>query len=300
MTIYGPDVSHYQGTVDWSKVAAAEGFAFVKASEGMYADDHYASNRAGSKRLPVRGAYHFGRFSGDPAAQARFFASTVGPVGVGDFLWLDAEDTSAPVGAATVKWISTFLTTLATATGLPASRIGIYTGAWWWNPHTAGSGAFADHPLWVSGYGVKAQIPTGFSTALIWQYTNKATVPGIGAPCDRSVYSGTPAQLKARAGYPDVVTAVPRPVPVQAVHLAWTRSIRFHSTGTDVNHLLGHIHPEGDAQLAAAKARNLVPLMDYPTWGRIRAVQRNHATLWPERLRGVVGARTWRQITGHA
>jgi GH25 family lysozyme M1 (1,4-beta-N-acetylmuramidase) len=228
VNVYGPDVSHYQGTVDWHKVAASgEGFAFVKASQGMSADPMFARNRAGSLLLSVRGCYHFGNFSGDAAAQAQFFVRTVGKIHDGDFLVLDAEDTGAPKGQACVDWIATFLATVQRESGLPASRVLVYTGAWWWNPHTLGSSRFVDHPLWVSGYGKKPSMPLGYSSALLWQYTNSARVPGIPGGNDRSVYAGTLAQLRARAGNPVVVvpggggggTGVPVP-PLPVVHLS--------------------------------------------------------------------------------
>jgi hypothetical protein len=45
----GIDASHWQGTIDWSRVAGAgKRFVFLKASEGRnYTDPTYASNRAG-------------------------------------------------------------------------------------------------------------------------------------------------------------------------------------------------------------------------------------------------------------
>ena len=61
----GIDVSHWQGTINWPKVAAAgKKFAIIKATEGTnYVDPHYATNRAGrqggravDRRLPLRPA----------------------------------------------------------------------------------------------------------------------------------------------------------------------------------------------------------------------------------------------------
>ena len=47
----GIDVSHWQGTITWSKVAAAgKKFAIIKASEDDdFVDDHYLTNRAGAQ-----------------------------------------------------------------------------------------------------------------------------------------------------------------------------------------------------------------------------------------------------------
>lgn len=70
---FGPDVSHYQGHVDWAKVkAAGAGFGIAKATEGLtYTDNQFQVNWAGmrSAGLKVRGAYHFGRPGSDAAKQ---------------------------------------------------------------------------------------------------------------------------------------------------------------------------------------------------------------------------------------
>jgi len=72
----GIDVSHWQGTIDWSKVAASGvSFAIAKASEGKsVVDPTYAENVAGASAAGIRiGAYHFAQPStkvGEAAAEA--------------------------------------------------------------------------------------------------------------------------------------------------------------------------------------------------------------------------------------
>jgi len=58
----GIDLSGYQPTVDWTKVAASGiAFAFIKATEGTTLIDHtFADHWARAKRASLlRGAYHF-------------------------------------------------------------------------------------------------------------------------------------------------------------------------------------------------------------------------------------------------
>src|SRR5437763_12676400 len=58
----GIDVSNWQGSIDWSKVAAVGvRFAFLKASQGTtYTDPTYAANRSAARAAGARaGAYHF-------------------------------------------------------------------------------------------------------------------------------------------------------------------------------------------------------------------------------------------------
>src|SRR6059058_1692614 len=60
----GIDVSHWNGSIDWSQVASSgERFAIMKATEGRtYVDPTYSSNRQGAldAGLAVT-AYHFAR-----------------------------------------------------------------------------------------------------------------------------------------------------------------------------------------------------------------------------------------------
>ena len=86
----GLDVSHWNGQIDWIRVAAG-GYRFIfgKATEGVsLIDPTYPINRAGTEGLGMRfGAYHFARPAGttDAAAtasaiaQADFFVNTAQP-----------------------------------------------------------------------------------------------------------------------------------------------------------------------------------------------------------------------------
>src|SRR5213075_1845668 len=67
----GVDVSHYQGLINWTQVAAnSYRFTFAKASEGTtLVDATYPVNRAGAEGMGLRfGAYHFARPGGSGAA----------------------------------------------------------------------------------------------------------------------------------------------------------------------------------------------------------------------------------------
>ncbi len=77
--VRGIDVSHFQGIINWQKVAAARlTFAFAKATEGVgLKDTHFTANYAAIKSNGIlRGAYHFLR-PGCDAAQADSFLHVV-------------------------------------------------------------------------------------------------------------------------------------------------------------------------------------------------------------------------------
>jgi lysozyme len=72
--LYGIDVSHHQGRIDWSRVAQDDiSFAYIKATEGAdFVDRRFAENWRNADRVRLaRGAYHFFTLctAGEPQAQ---------------------------------------------------------------------------------------------------------------------------------------------------------------------------------------------------------------------------------------
>ena len=83
----GIDVSHWQGAIDWTMVAASgKRFAYIKASESTdFVDPAFLQNRAGARAAGLYvGAYHFAQPSataGDAVAEADHFIDTAGRPG---------------------------------------------------------------------------------------------------------------------------------------------------------------------------------------------------------------------------
>ena len=126
----GPDVSNWQGSVDWNSVkSSGAAFAFMKASEGTdVVDQTFATNWAQSRAagIPVRGAYHFGHPGSSASAQAQLFVSTVGSVGPGELVVLDIETSDGVSAGAVASWCTEFLSQITSSFGLPASRVLVY------------------------------------------------------------------------------------------------------------------------------------------------------------------------------
>lgn len=80
--VYGIDVSHHQGHVDWDAVVR-DGieFAYIKASEGGdFADPRFDDNWRRARAAGLRtGAYHFFTLCRPGDEQARWFLSRVEP-----------------------------------------------------------------------------------------------------------------------------------------------------------------------------------------------------------------------------
>lgn len=196
--ILGADMSHYQSGTDFAQVKAGGlDFVVIKASEGIgYTDPSFTIFReqAHTAGLLV-GIYHFGQ-DNDPAEEAGYFASVVGPLRPGEFLALDQE---VPHTAGNVPWCLTWLDATRTHYGIApllyanqGSGTGIASGDW--------TPAAAAHGLWLARYD---NAPTVIDTVPYWgtpamkQYSDAGTVPGVPGPCDIDVFHGTHDQLLA-------------------------------------------------------------------------------------------------------
>ncbi|KAF8162506.1 glycoside hydrolase family 25 protein [Mycena galopus ATCC 62051] len=226
----GIDVSHFQGTIDWTSIKAdGVSFAYIKATEGTtFLDPDFSANYIGATTAGlIRGGYHFAHPDiSSGATQATYFLAHGGMCSQSHLLpvshiqhtggWsadgitlpgaLDIEYN--PSGAecyglsasAMVSWISDFSKTYhAAATRYPV----IYTTTDWWTTCTGNSAAFAaDSPLWIAEYSsTLGALPAGWRKALsaiffttFWQYADSGPNPG-----DQDLFNGDAAGLEAIA-----------------------------------------------------------------------------------------------------
>lgn len=85
--LFGIDVAHHEGIIDWKRVAAAGvKYAFLKASEAStFKDKRYKSNRAGCAANDIpSGGYHFFRPHAPVSNQVKNFVSMVGAMQEGE------------------------------------------------------------------------------------------------------------------------------------------------------------------------------------------------------------------------
>jgi GH25 family lysozyme M1 (1,4-beta-N-acetylmuramidase) len=223
--VTGPDVSRWQhpsgAGIDWSAVrGSGHDFTFIKATEGAsYTNAYFSADWSAAGRAGLyRGAYHFARPStGSAAAQARYFAATIGDQSRPQTLppTLDLEESGGLSPAALVSWTRTFLTTVQQLTGRTPI---IYTYPYFWRTAMGGTTAFTTYPLWIASYS-SAPPTLGWPKWTFWQYTASGTVrgvPGTGA-VDVNRFNGSMADLaalaqSAAAAGGDVPTGVTDPV----------------------------------------------------------------------------------------
>ncbi|MGA8210058.1 MAG: GH25 family lysozyme, partial [Nocardioidaceae bacterium] len=199
----GVDISHWQGSVSWSKVKAdGMNFAFMKATEGTgYVDPTLARNWAGAESVGMyRSAYHFARpDKGTAAGQARFFVQTAGKFAdKGDLPpVLDLEATGGLGPAALRAWVTTWLRTVEQLTGRTPI---LYCSPSFCTDRLGETASFARYPLWVAHYTTGApRVPSGWRTWTFWQRTSSGRVDGISGAVDINRFNGSTAQLAALA-----------------------------------------------------------------------------------------------------
>ncbi|GLZ75578.1 hypothetical protein Afil01_03850 [Actinorhabdospora filicis] len=208
----GVDVSHWQGTVNWTAARnAGIEFAYIKATEGTtYKDPSFNTNYPNAYYAGViRGAYHFARPNiSSGATQANYFVNNGGGwsadnltlPGALDIEW-NPYSGGTCYGLSTTgirNWITDFANTYKSRTG---RDVVIYTAASWWNQCTGSwTGRGTTNPLWVAHYTTGSPaIPAGWPVYTIWQYTSSGSVPGISGNADRNVFNGSRARLLALA-----------------------------------------------------------------------------------------------------
>jgi GH25 family lysozyme M1 (1,4-beta-N-acetylmuramidase) len=212
----GIDVSHYQGKIDWAKVAAAgTRYVICKASqdEGGW-DKTFHDNVRGASAvgLPV-GAYHFAvpESVDDPDDEARAFLRQVEPVkGILTLpCTLDLENNAGKLSPSKLEsWSLTWAQIVQDATGkVPI----LYTGAGntysFLNVRVGGGKRLVEFgmPLWAARYrGADAKDPGtalgAYKTWSIWQWTGHGRVEGIEGDVDRNRMNGGEATLRALLG----------------------------------------------------------------------------------------------------
>lgn len=198
----GIDVSAYQRVIDWNKVAKTKRFAIIKLGGGELAQpfiDYYAVANVDAAWLTSLSVHGYWFFSGRNTneSQMAVLLDALGRVKKKPaMLWVDIEDKSRDDPRFPATWTEpteidrglAFADELERVTGI---RVGIYTGAWWWNERWPRSAAkrlgAVGRPLWVASYTLAPIIPLGWSDWLVWQTSETGVVDGISGPVDTNI-----------------------------------------------------------------------------------------------------------------
>lgn len=193
---FGIDVSHYQGKVDWDKVAKVQdsfpiAFTFIRATAGTVKVDRQFKNnwkKAKSKGF-VRGAYHYYRPNENSILQANNFIKTV-KLKKGDLPpVLDIEAVPRIQSIDSLKiGLKRWLNKVEAYYGVKPI---IYSGESFYNDHLYDD--FSEYPCWIANYNYYVEhIDNDWH---IWQFTDKGSVRGIKEYVDVNIFNGDKEKL---------------------------------------------------------------------------------------------------------
>lgn len=188
--VWGVDVSHHQGSIDWSAVASERGigFAYVKATEGdHWIDPAFQGNWQAARGAGLRvGAYHFFSFCTPGADQARHFLAVVpaDPLALPAALDVEADGScpAPPSREALLREISTWCRTVEAALG---KRPVVYVTGESYRSLVGGGGL--ENRLWVRDLVREPSPPQGEEWAF-WQFHSRGRIRGVAGPVDLDVY----------------------------------------------------------------------------------------------------------------
>jgi lysozyme len=195
--VVGIDVSEYQGKIRWSYVDTLENkyplrYVFIRATVGNdRVDNQFKRNWLGAKENKmIRGAYHYYRPNENSLEQAELFIKTV-KLKKGDLPpVLDIEKLPKEQSIERLKiGLRRWLKTVESHYGV---RPIIYTGEKYYDDFLKEE--FSDYLFWIANYNFyREEIQDNW---LFWQFTEKATVPGIDYNVDVNIYNGDLQQLQ--------------------------------------------------------------------------------------------------------
>ena len=195
--VWGVDVSHYQGSIDWEALAAqGVRFAFIKATEGSsHLDGCFQRNAQGAAAAGIpAGAYHFFSFESAGETQAEnFLAALRGqPLAlpcVVDFEFYGDFFQHPPAVETVRAELHALLAALETATG---QKPILYATARSYRMYLAG--AFDGYPLWIRDVYLWPSLTMPGRDWLFWQYSDKGQLGGYAGEeeyIDLNVFNGS-------------------------------------------------------------------------------------------------------------
>lgn len=183
------DISHYQGTIDWSKARQELELIIFRASVGSNADKKYLEYTRDCG-VPY-GAYHYVKAGTAEAAQteAKWFVECANKAAIRPLFYIADIEYEAQTAATTEAVCVAFLEELR---ALGCGRIGLYINTRYkW----AGKAIDMCDIMWIPHWGKNdGSVPAAQYEPKyycdIWQYTSKGRVAGISGDVDLDVLHG--------------------------------------------------------------------------------------------------------------
>jgi lysozyme len=195
--VVGFDVSQFQGKIKWDLVEHVDksfplGFVFIRATAGRNkVDSQFKRNWIGAKKKKIiRGAYHYYRPNENSIEQANLFIKTVhlGPGDLPPVLDIEKLPKNQSIDSLKVglkRWLD------KVERHYKVKPI-IYTGERYYDDFLKSE--FKEYPFWIANYNFFVEEMD--DNWLFWQFTEKASIPGIKGNVDLNIYNGTPKMLR--------------------------------------------------------------------------------------------------------
>lgn len=201
-SLYGIDVSHYQGEIDWDLLLDTYNIDFVMVRVGTGHSDPQRAERNFSKnwnalaeKKIAKGAYYAFYPNVGAEKQAQYFIDSV-KLTTGDLPPVidveRADRNSSKLMDDVYKWLQI----IEAHYGVKPI---IYTGSNFYGKHFKDDNRFADYPLWIANYSQ----PEGSTFSIgpqmkFWQISDKDSLAGIEANVvDVDAFCGTPEEMEA-------------------------------------------------------------------------------------------------------
>lgn len=185
----GIDVSHYQGHIDWERVAREGGISYMyaKATEGAnYVDNTHSYNITMAHKYGIKvGSYHYYRPLVSIDEQ---FANLTAVVHKDEQDLVPMIDIEEDKGVSEEKFIADLTAFIKKVEKFYGKKPLLYSGEYFYNRHF--QGLFQDYQWMMARYSSTAPNLKDGKTYLMWQYSDKGRIPGIPVLVDRSCLVG--------------------------------------------------------------------------------------------------------------
>ena len=193
MEIKGIDVSAWQGKIDWKTVADyGMGFAILRITEaGNVVDSQFENNLAGCNKynIPVGVyKYSYAMTIAEIQREARKVVSTLNGRRIQFPVFLDLEyNNQRSLGSESIHKMADAFREIVEAAGY---KFAIYCNVDWYTNMICSH--LKKYDFWIARYPanddgwLQERLRPDFGVG--WQYSSKATIPGISAKVDRNVF----------------------------------------------------------------------------------------------------------------
>ena len=185
--IQGIDVSHYQGNINWRKVAGSGevSYVYIKATEGeKLVDATLRQNLIGARQAGLYvGVYHFFRPNVNVQSQFLNFTRNVHPNDMDLIPIVDIEHRGRESLSAFRSKLKQFLDKVERYYGV---RPILYTSRDFYNKYL--SGPFTNYKYMIARYHPEVPELCDDAAFVMWQYSATSRLPGISHNVDRSCF----------------------------------------------------------------------------------------------------------------